>query len=141
MWLTSKTKCVWLVHVGKLLLHFVVVEFSYQMCIYWYFSKISHTICFFECTPVHAIISIRVLLSWIYKIVYAIFLQNIEEIKNKHKAKVPCFDFENFCRNGFKDLQVSEECGVVKYIKCIFRFFLVYIYIRILKDLHMNKVV
>ncbi|XP_078165642.1 P-loop containing nucleoside triphosphate hydrolases superfamily protein isoform X1 [Carex rostrata] len=43
----------------------------------------------------------------------SLLLKNIEEIKNKHKAKVPCFDFENFCRNGFKDLQVSEECGVV----------------------------
>ncbi|KAJ3679486.1 hypothetical protein LUZ60_017497 [Juncus effusus] len=43
----------------------------------------------------------------------SLLLKNIEDIRNKHKAKVPCFDFENFCRNGFKELQVSEECGVV----------------------------
>ncbi|KAJ1700022.1 hypothetical protein LUZ63_008534 [Rhynchospora breviuscula] len=43
----------------------------------------------------------------------SLLLKNIEEIRNKPKAKVPCFDFENFCRNGFKELQVSEECGVV----------------------------
>jgi hypothetical protein len=40
-------------------------------------------------------------------------LQNITEIRNSHKAKVPCFDFEKFSRNGFKEFQVSEECGVV----------------------------
>lgn len=40
-------------------------------------------------------------------------LQNIMEIRNTHKAKVPCFDFEKFKRNGFKEFQVSEECGVV----------------------------
>ncbi|XP_020110586.1 uridine-cytidine kinase C-like [Ananas comosus] len=40
-------------------------------------------------------------------------LQNIEEIRNNHKAKVPCFDFESFGRNGFEELQVSEDCGVV----------------------------
>jgi hypothetical protein len=38
------------------------------------------------------------------------------EIRNSHKAEVPCFDFENFSRKGFKELQVSEESGVVKYI-------------------------
>ncbi|EMS65637.1 hypothetical protein TRIUR3_24701 [Triticum urartu] len=38
---------------------------------------------------------------------------NIKEIRNTHKAKVPCFDFEKFKRNGFKEFQVSEECGVV----------------------------
>ncbi|KAL6650497.1 hypothetical protein ACP70R_001907 [Stipagrostis hirtigluma subsp. patula] len=43
----------------------------------------------------------------------ALLTKNIMEIRNNHKAKVPCFDFENFSRNGFKDLQVSEESGVV----------------------------
>lgn len=43
-------------------------------------------------------------------------LQNIEEIRNNHKAKVPCFDFESFGRNGFEELQVSEDCGVVMLI-------------------------
>jgi hypothetical protein len=38
------------------------------------------------------------------------------EIRNSHKAEVPCFDFESFSRKGFKELQVSEESGVVKYI-------------------------
>ena len=42
--------------------------------------------------------------------------QNIMEIRNSHKAEVPSFDFENFSRKGFKELQVSEESGVVKYI-------------------------
>lgn len=39
--------------------------------------------------------------------------KNINDLRNCHKAKVPCFDFENCSRNGFKELQVSEECGVV----------------------------
>lgn len=43
----------------------------------------------------------------------ALLTKNIKEIRNSHKAKVPCFDFEKFSRNGFKELQVSEECGVV----------------------------
>uniref|UniRef100_A0A453BR43 CYTH domain-containing protein n=1 Tax=Aegilops tauschii subsp. strangulata TaxID=200361 RepID=A0A453BR43_AEGTS len=43
----------------------------------------------------------------------ALLTKNIKEIRNTHKAKVPCFDFEKFKRNGFKEFQVSEECGVV----------------------------
>ncbi|KAG1358698.1 hypothetical protein COCNU_08G001440 [Cocos nucifera] len=39
--------------------------------------------------------------------------KNINDLRNCHKAKVPCFDFENCSRNGFKELQVSEDCGVV----------------------------
>ncbi|AQK43033.1 P-loop containing nucleoside triphosphate hydrolase superfamily protein [Zea mays] len=42
-----------------------------------------------------------------------IITQNIMDIKKRHKAEVPCFDFENFSRKGFKELQVSEESGVV----------------------------
>ncbi|GJN11791.1 hypothetical protein PR202_ga30029 [Eleusine coracana subsp. coracana] len=37
---------------------------------------------------------------------------NITEIRKSHKAEVPCFDFEKFNRNGFKEIQVSEESGV-----------------------------
>ncbi|CAN6247971.1 unnamed protein product [Urochloa humidicola] len=43
----------------------------------------------------------------------ALLTKNIMEIRNSHKAEVPCFDFENFSRKGFKELQVSEESGVV----------------------------
>ncbi|XP_047062851.1 uncharacterized protein LOC124670384 [Lolium rigidum] len=43
----------------------------------------------------------------------ALLTKNITEIRNSHKAKVPCFDFEKFTRSGFKEFQVSEECGVV----------------------------
>ncbi|XP_072990922.1 uncharacterized protein [Typha latifolia] len=43
----------------------------------------------------------------------SLLTKNIEEIRNNHKAKVPCFDFENFSRNEFKEIQVSEDCGVV----------------------------
>nr|CAB3486593.1 unnamed protein product [Digitaria exilis] len=43
----------------------------------------------------------------------ALLTKNIVEIRNNHKAEVPCFDFENFSRKGFKELQVSEESGVV----------------------------
>ncbi|KAK8929061.1 hypothetical protein KSP39_PZI017214 [Platanthera zijinensis] len=39
--------------------------------------------------------------------------KNIKDIRKHHKAKVPCFDFENCSRSGFKELKVSEECGVV----------------------------
>ncbi|KAM0865237.1 hypothetical protein ACQ4PT_043412 [Festuca glaucescens] len=44
----------------------------------------------------------------------ALLTKNITEIRNSHKAKVPCFDFEKFTRSGFKEFQVSEECGVLK---------------------------
>lgn len=39
--------------------------------------------------------------------------KNIDGLRRSHKTKVPCFDFENCCRSGFKELQVSEDCGVV----------------------------
>lgn len=48
------------------------------------------------------------------KCVHVLYMaQNIMEIRNSHKVEVPCFDFENFSRKGFKELQVSEESGVV----------------------------
>ncbi|TVU13392.1 hypothetical protein EJB05_40445 [Eragrostis curvula] len=43
----------------------------------------------------------------------SLLTKNIMEIRKNHKAEVPCFDFENFSRNGFKEIQVSEESGVV----------------------------
>uniref|UniRef100_A0A0D9W348 CYTH domain-containing protein n=1 Tax=Leersia perrieri TaxID=77586 RepID=A0A0D9W348_9ORYZ len=42
----------------------------------------------------------------------ALLTKNIKEIRKSHKAKVPRFDFEKCSRDGFKELQVSEE-GVV----------------------------
>lgn len=39
--------------------------------------------------------------------------KNISDIREHHKAKVPCFDFEKSRRNGFKELLVSEDSGVV----------------------------
>jgi hypothetical protein len=38
------------------------------------------------------------------------------EIRKNYKAEVPCFDFEKISKIGFKEIQVSEESGVVKYI-------------------------
>ncbi|KAK3145164.1 hypothetical protein QOZ80_4AG0324270 [Eleusine coracana subsp. coracana] len=43
----------------------------------------------------------------------SLLTKNITEIRKSHKAEVPCFDFEKFNRNGFKEIQVSEESGVV----------------------------
>ncbi|URD93153.1 Phosphoribulokinase / Uridine kinase family [Musa troglodytarum] len=39
--------------------------------------------------------------------------KNFDDIRKHHRAKVPCFDFEKSRRNGFKELQVSEDSGVV----------------------------
>ncbi|KAG9459197.1 hypothetical protein H6P81_003705 [Aristolochia fimbriata] len=39
--------------------------------------------------------------------------KNIDELRNCGKTKVPFFDFETCSRSGFKELQVSEDCGVV----------------------------
>ncbi|OVA01753.1 Uridine kinase [Macleaya cordata] len=39
--------------------------------------------------------------------------KNINDIRNRRRTKVPIFDLENCTRNGFKELQVSEDCGVV----------------------------
>jgi len=42
-------------------------------------------------------------------------LQNIDDIRNGQRTKVPIFDLESGARNGFKELEVSEDCGVVSY--------------------------
>ncbi|PWA96192.1 P-loop containing nucleoside triphosphate hydrolases superfamily protein [Artemisia annua] len=39
--------------------------------------------------------------------------KNISDIRRGRKAKVPVFDLESGTRSGFKELQVSEDCGVV----------------------------
>ncbi|CAI0541054.1 unnamed protein product, partial [Linum tenue] len=42
-----------------------------------------------------------------------LLLKNIEDIRNGRKTTVPIFDLETGARSGFKDLEVSEDCGVV----------------------------
>lgn len=39
--------------------------------------------------------------------------ENIEDIRNHHKTKVPYFDFESCSRCGLQELKDSEDCGVV----------------------------
>ncbi|XP_042502597.1 uncharacterized protein LOC122079891 isoform X2 [Macadamia integrifolia] len=39
--------------------------------------------------------------------------KNIDDIRNRRRTKVPIFDLEACIRSGFKELQVSEDCGVV----------------------------
>ncbi|KAK1264034.1 hypothetical protein QJS04_geneDACA018653 [Acorus gramineus] len=43
----------------------------------------------------------------------SLLLKNIDDIRNCHRAKIPTFDFETCTRSGFKEVQVSEDCGVV----------------------------
>ncbi|KAK4423455.1 Uridine-cytidine kinase C [Sesamum alatum] len=43
----------------------------------------------------------------------ALLSKNINDIKNCRRTKVPLFDLETGARSGFKELQVSEDCGVV----------------------------
>ncbi|KAK9106111.1 hypothetical protein Scep_022955 [Stephania cephalantha] len=39
--------------------------------------------------------------------------ENIDDLRNHRRTKVPIFDLESSSRTGFKELQVSEDCGVV----------------------------
>ncbi|XP_052206159.1 uncharacterized protein LOC127810630 isoform X2 [Diospyros lotus] len=39
--------------------------------------------------------------------------KNIEDIRSFRRTKVPVFDLETGARSGFKELEVSEDCGVV----------------------------
>ncbi|KAG4906307.1 hypothetical protein JHK84_054818 [Glycine max] len=41
--------------------------------------------------------------------------KNIDDIRNGQRTKVPIFDLESGARSGFKELEVSEDCGVVSY--------------------------
>ena len=43
------------------------------------------------------------------------YLQNFDGIRNFRRTKVPIFDLETGMRSGFKELEVSEDCGVVHY--------------------------
>lgn len=39
--------------------------------------------------------------------------QNINDIMSGRKTKIPMFDLETGAQSGFKELTVSEDCGVV----------------------------
>ncbi|KAL9401733.1 hypothetical protein Peur_005582 [Populus x canadensis] len=39
--------------------------------------------------------------------------KNIGDIRNGRRTKVPMFDLETGARSGFKELEVSEDCGVI----------------------------
>ncbi|KAG2709582.1 hypothetical protein I3760_05G246400 [Carya illinoinensis] len=39
--------------------------------------------------------------------------KNIGDIRNGRRTKVPTFDLETGARSGFKELEVSEDCGVI----------------------------
>ncbi|KAL0372711.1 UNVERIFIED_CONTAM: Uridine-cytidine kinase C, partial [Sesamum calycinum] len=43
----------------------------------------------------------------------ALLSKNINDIKSCRRTKVPVFDLETGARSGFKELEVSEDCGVV----------------------------
>ncbi|XP_051148741.1 uncharacterized protein LOC127263652 isoform X2 [Andrographis paniculata] len=43
----------------------------------------------------------------------ALLSKNIDDIRNCYRTKVPVFDLETGARSGFKELEVSEDCGVV----------------------------
>lgn len=36
-------------------------------------------------------------------------------MRNRRRTKVPIFDMERGARSGFKELEISEDCGVVCY--------------------------
>ena len=40
-------------------------------------------------------------------------LQNIGDIRNGRGTKIPVFNLETGSRSSFKELEVSEDCGVV----------------------------
>ncbi|KAL0540050.1 hypothetical protein IC582_024278 [Cucumis melo] len=39
--------------------------------------------------------------------------KNIDDMRNGRRTKVPLFDLETGARSGFKELEVSEDCGVI----------------------------
>lgn len=39
--------------------------------------------------------------------------KNIDDIRNGQRTKVPIFDLETGVQSGFKELEVSEDCGVI----------------------------
>ncbi|CAN0923074.1 Uridine-cytidine kinase C [Linum grandiflorum] len=42
-----------------------------------------------------------------------LLLKNIDDVSNGRKTTVPIFDLETGARSGFKELEVSEDCGVI----------------------------
>jgi hypothetical protein len=40
-------------------------------------------------------------------------MQNIDGIRKHRRTKVPLFDLETGARSGFREREVSEDCGVV----------------------------
>lgn len=48
--------------------------------------------------------------------------QNINDIKNRQKTSIPVFDLETGTRSGFKELEVSEDCGVVFHLLFVNQF-------------------
>ncbi|XP_022776408.1 uncharacterized protein LOC111318047 isoform X4 [Durio zibethinus] len=45
---------------------------------------------------------------------FPLLSKNIGDIKNGRRTKIPVFDLETGSRSGFKELEVSEDCGVLK---------------------------
>ncbi|KAL8549632.1 hypothetical protein ACS0TY_008468 [Phlomoides rotata] len=43
----------------------------------------------------------------------ALLSKNIDDIKHFRRTKVPVFDLESRARSGLKELEVSEDCGVI----------------------------
>ncbi|EEF36366.1 uridine cytidine kinase I, putative [Ricinus communis] len=43
----------------------------------------------------------------------SLLAKNIDDIKHGRRTKVPIFDLETGARSGFKELGVSEDCGVI----------------------------
>nr|XP_027098427.1 uncharacterized protein LOC113717812 isoform X1 [Coffea arabica] len=43
----------------------------------------------------------------------ALLSKNIDDIRSRRRTKVPMFDLESGARTGFRELEVSEDCGVV----------------------------
>ncbi|XP_057828078.1 uncharacterized protein LOC131039366 isoform X6 [Cryptomeria japonica] len=44
----------------------------------------------------------------------SLLLKNIQDIRTRRTARIPLFDFEKCMRSGFRNLEVSEDCGVLK---------------------------
>lgn len=59
-------------------------------------------------------------------LVFIMHFQNIDDMRNGRRTKVPVFDLETGARSGFKELEVSEDCGVVCYCSHLFHFSLTF---------------
>lgn len=79
------------------------IMYCHGRCIYIY---IDMCICIDIHTYIGSVLTLNAFLLFM-------FLQNIDDIRHCRKTKIPCFDFEKCSRIGFKELEVSEDCGVV----------------------------